>query len=463
MRVQLIRYHDVDNINTRLAESLNKRQGTLPPLGIAYIASSLEKAKHEVEIIDAVALRLSKEEVRQKVKQYAPDIVGITAMTPSFRGAQEAGMIAKEEGVTTVVGGVHMALFPEETLSYDYFDFGIVGEGEETMVELCGAIENRQPFEKLKGLAFKKDGAVFANEPRIVANLDSIPMPAYHLLPMKKYSSIIGLHPISTMIGTRGCPYKCGFCYKTPSDISHRQRNTINVVDEMEYLVKNYNAKEIMFYDDLMLPDFAQKLCEEILRRKLQVKWQSPQRINLVNPKLLRLMAKAGCRILRYGVEQGDSEMMQRVEKGITFDQVKKVFRWTKEAGIDAFAYFIIGYGNENSRTMRATINLAKELDPKYVMFTKAVPLPQTKLMTMAVAQGLITEDYWKKFTLHVEVGTIPPFVSDVDNWVKKAYREFYLRPGRILRQIKEIKDAKELQKNINGFIGLLRFKMSST
>jgi len=459
MRIQLIRYHDLDNINTRLAENLNKKQGVLPPLGIAYIASSLEKAQHEVNIIDAIALGLSKQQLHQRIKEFNPKIVGITAMTPTFRGAQEAGLIAKEEDAITVIGGVHMSLFPKETLSYDYFDFGILGEGEETMVELCTAIENKQPFERIEGLAFKKNGNVYTNSPRIISDLDEIPMPAYHLLPMKRYSSIIGLHPVSTMIGSRGCPYKCGFCYKTPSDIKHRNRNPINVVDEMEFLIKNYKVKEIMFYDDLMLPSYTEALCEEILKRKLEIKWQSPQRIDLVNPKLLRLMAKAGCRILRYGVEQGDPEMMRMVEKRITLDQVKKVFRWTHEAGIDTFVYFIIGYINENERTMRASINLAKELDPKYVMFTKAVPLPQTKLMEMAVKQGIISEDYWRKFTLGEEMEAIPSLVPGADDWVKKAYREFYLRPGRIIKQISQIRSVKDIQKNINGVIGLLHFK----
>jgi len=459
MRIQLIRYHDVGNINTRLAQSLNKRQGVLPPLGVAYIASSLEKHNHEVAIIDAIALGLSREQVRRRIKEFSPDIVGITAMTPNFRGAQEAGRIAKEEGALTVVGGVQLSLFPEETLSCDYFDFGILGEGEETMVELCKALEYKEKTDVISGLVTKKNGKVHVNSPRIVSDLDTIPMPAYHLLPMTKYSSIIGLHPVSTMIGTRGCPYKCGFCYKTPSDSRHRVRNPVNVVDEMEFLIKQYKIKEIMFYDDLMLPDYAAGLCEEILRRGIGIKWQSPQRVNLVNPRLLKLMAKAGCRLLRYGVEQGDPEMMRRVEKHITVDQAKRVFRWTREAGIDAFAYFIIGYPNEDARTMRATINLAKELNPQYVMFTKAVPLPGTRMMELAVEKGIIPHDYWRKFVLGERVEAIPQLVPGVDLWLKRAYREFYLRPGRIVRQIGQIRSWRDIKKDIDGVMGLLRFK----
>lgn len=278
-------------------------------------------------------------------------------------------------------------------------------------------------------------------------------------MPIEKYSSIVGLHPVSTMMGSRGCPYKCGFCYKTPSDRKHRKRDPVLIVDEIEFLIKNYKVEEIMFYDDLMFPSFAEKLCEEILKRKLEIKWQSPQRINLVNPRLLKLMSKAGCHMLRYGVEQGDPDMMRTIEKRVNIDQVKKVFRWTREAGINTFAYFIIGYANENERTMKATIKLSKELDPKYVMFTKAVPLPETKLMEIAVKQGIISKDYWRKFTLGEQVDVIPPFVEDADNWVKKAYREFYLRPNRIIKQVGQIRSLKDIQKDFNGFMGLLLMK----
>lgn len=459
MRIQLIRYHDIGNINTRLSQSLNKRQGTLPPLGISYIASSLEKAGYEVDIIDAIALDLSKEEVRQRIKDFNPMVVGITAMTPTFRGAQEAAQVAKEEGSITIIGGVHMSLFAKESLSYDYFDFGILGEGEETIVELCSAIENNQPFNRIEGIAYKENGNVHVNSARIVSDLNTLPIPAYHLLPTEKYSSIVGLHPVSTMMGSRGCPYQCSFCYKTPSDIKHRKRNPVLIVDEIEFLIKNHKVKEIMFYDDLMVPSFAEKLCKEILKRQLKIKWQSPQRVNLVNPEILKLMSKAGCHMLRYGVEQGDPDMMRAIEKRVNIDQVKEVFRWTHEAGISTFAYFIIGYANENEHTMKKTIELSKELDPKYVMFTKAVPLPETKLMEIAVKQGIISKDYWRKFTLGEQVDVIPPFVEDADNWVKKAYREFYLRPNRIIKQVGQIRSLRDLHKNFTGFMGLILMK----
>ncbi len=461
MRVQLIRYHDVGNVNTRLAQSLNKRQGVLPPLGIAYIASALEAAGHIVDLIDAIALALSKEEVQTRIRDFAPDMVGVTAMTPTIRGALEAAQLAKDEGAMTVVGGVHMSIFPHETLRYPQVDFGIVGEGEHTIVELCDALERDGTFSSIPGVCYKKpDGEIVVGLPRIVDDVSSLPWPAYHLLPMERYSSIIGQSPVTTMMGSRGCPYKCGFCFKTPSDKKYRTRDVTQIVDEIEFVIDRYGVREVMFYDDIMPPKYAAALSREIIDRNVKIKWQTPQRVNLVDPELLELMAQAGCHILRYGVEQGDPEMMRYVEKKTHLPQVKSAFDWAKNAGIDTFAYFIIGYINETEKTMRATIDLAKELDPRYVMFTKAVPLPNTPLMFEAVKQGFVDSDYWTRFTLGEALPAIPPLVPNADKWVKKAYREFYLRPQKIVNQALSIRNVSDLRKNIDGFIGVMDFKM---
>ncbi|MCA9320647.1 MAG: cobalamin-dependent protein [Planctomycetes bacterium] len=462
MRVTLIRYHDLGNINTRLPASLNKRQGALPPLGLAYVAAALREAGHEVAMIDAIAENVTREEVKRRILDFKTDLVGVTAMTPTFRGAQEAARIGKECGCQTVIGGVHMALFARETLSYDYIDFGVIGEGEEPIVALCKALESGESYEGLPGLAYKtKDGEVVVGPSVLVQDLDTLPFPAFDLLPMDRYSSIIGLNPVTTMMGSRGCPYLCGFCYKTPSDRKYRRRSAKNIVDEIVHVKENYGVREVMFYDDLMPPNYIEELCNEILSRGVKIAWEVPQRVNLVNPELLALMRKAGCRMLRYGVEQGDEDMMQIVEKRISKDQVKKVFKWTHDAGIHTFAYFIVGYVGETPATMRATIDLAKELDPRYVMFTKATPLPDTPLFEDAVKAGLIERDYWRKFVLGQRSEPIKPCVDNAKEWVERAYREFYFRPWRMVKQVFYIRSWADFKKSFDAFLGLLFFKMS--
>ena len=462
MKVTLIRYHDLDNTSTRLAKSLNDRQGVLPPLGLAYIASALEEVGHQVDLIDAIALCLSKEEVSERIEQFDPELVGITAMTPTFHGALEAAKIAKKNNRKILIGGVHMSIYAEETLSYEEVDFGIVGEGEETIVELCSALEEGGDYTSIEGLCYKlDDGAVKVSNPRIVMDLTKLPMPSYHLLPMEKYSSIIGMKPVSTMMGSRGCPYQCGFCFKTPSDRKYRTRSVKNIVDEIEFLIENYKIKEVMFYDDIMPRAYARDLSNEIIKRDVKIKWQTPQRVNLVNPELLNLMAKAGCHILRFGVEQGDPAMMQLVEKRTTIDQVRKSFQQANEAGIKTFAYFIIGYIGETEQTMQATIDLAKDLKPTYVMFTKAVPLPETPLMTQSVYEGLVDPEYWRKYTLGVKQGAMPNLVPNAEKWVGQAYRSFYLRPSVIMKRLCSIRTYHDIKRHVDAFIGIVGFKMN--
>lgn len=462
MKILLIRYHDKDNINTRLPESLNKVQGVLPPLGISYIAAVLEKNGYEVAILDAIAENLTKDETRDYIAREKPDLVGVTAMTATVRGALEAASVAKECGARVVVGGPQLAVYPNETLSYDSVDFGIVGEGEWAMLELVKALEGNQSLDEIEGLAYKKDGQVIVNEPAVVEDLDDLPFPARHLLPTDKYSSIIGLNPVTTMISMRGCPFKCSYCAKQPTDPRCRFRSARNVVDEMEQVIQDYGVREIMFYDDTftMRRSHVAGICEEILRRGLKVKWEAPTRVNVVDRELLQLMQRAGCIRLRYGVESGDPDILRSMNKGITLDQVRDVFKWTRQAGIETFAYFMIAYIGETPETIKRTMSFANELDPDLVMFTVTTPYPDTPLFDMVADQGIVDRDYWRDFTLGKRSDRLPYLVEGADRWTKKAYRRFYLRPSYIMKEVAKIRSWDTLKKHFWAAEGLLLFKM---
>jgi radical SAM superfamily enzyme YgiQ (UPF0313 family) len=380
-------------------------------------------------------------------------------MTPVVHGAMEAARIAKNYGSVVVMGGPHLSALPQETLAFPEIDFGIIGEGEDTFVVLCRALESRESIKGLEGLVYRKDGKVVVEKAGIVADINALDMPAYHLMPMQKYSSIIGLHPTATMIAVRGCPFRCGYCFKTPSDKKIRVRDLDLVVDEMAFLVKKYGIKEIMFYNDFMPTQYMTGLAEKILARGLTVSWESPQRVDMVDPDMYPLLKRSGCRMLRFGVEQGNPEQLSRLNKGITPDQVKAAFAAAQKAKIKTFAYFIIGYHAETDATMQETINFAKELDPAYVMFTKAVPMPSTPLMDDVVKDKIVPADYWHKFALSPAIEPIPGLVPDADIWVKRAYRAFYLRPGKIFEHIKYINNWGDIKKAIDAGLGILFFR----
>lgn len=463
MKILLVNPMDSGNINTRLPASLNAAQGVYPPLGLAYIAAVLEQNNQSVIILDCKALNCTSDDIRNFIAKSKPDIVGVTAMSSTLMGALEVAKIAKEFKAIVVVGGSQLAAYPIETLSYDYIDYGIIGEGEYTMLELVQALENKSDISSIRGLIYKREiDCIVSNGERIVENIDSLPVPARHLLPMDLYHCVITETPFTTMISSRGCPSKCGFCFKQPSDKKIRFRDPVKIVDEMEELVNKYHVKEIMFYDDSIAirRNHIIGICEEIFKRNLKVKWESPARIDNMDFNLLRMMNKAGCIRLRYGVESGNERILKLMHKGITLDKIKDVFKMTKDLGIETFAYFIIGYATETPETIRDTINFAKKLNPDWVMFTIATPYPHTDLYEISSKEKLIPENYWRDFTLGVRTDRLPYLVNDAEAWIARAYKEFYLRPLYIINKLLKLNSFDTLKKYIRGSKGVLAFKM---
>src|SRR3989338_7595700 len=453
MKILLVRYHNEGNINTRFPEKLNKAQGVYHPLGIAYIAAVLEKKGYDVKVLDVQALNLTSAEARISILKEKADLVGITSMTSTFSGVLECSRFAKESGAKTLVGGPQTSTLPREVLSFDSVDFINIGDAEEMMPELVDALENNKPINNIIGLGHKKNGEIVMNPPAIVKDINKLPFPARHLLPMDKYDCIIAEKPFTTMIATRGCPFKCGFCFRGINDGIFRTRDPANVVDEMEECVKEYGVKYIMFYDETLTlrKENTRGICNEIIRRGLKVRWESPTRADCVDEELLRLMKKAGCVRLRFGVESGNERILKLMDKRISLDKVRETFKTAKKIGIERFAYFVIGYFSEDEKTIRDTINFAKELDPDWAMFLVATPLPNTPLMKLAVENGIIDENYWRDYSMGKTKERMPYLVKDADKWVKRAYREFYFRPSVILNKIKKLNSFDNLKKNIIG------------
>lgn len=463
MKILLVNPHDVPNVNARSAKSITKSRGLVPPLGISYIAAVLEEHDYDVRIIDAAASGLSSNDLKRLLEKEQADIVGVYAMTAMVHGALEVARFAKQAGSVTVMGGPHMAALPRETMSYDFLDFGIYGEGEYPMLKLVRALENKRDYTRIEGLIYRKGKQVVINKPYIVKDLDKLPFPARHLLPNERYSCVIAKKRIQSVLTSRGCPYQCGFCSKLPSDTMPRTRNAKGIVDEIEECTNRYGAEEIMITDDTftLKREHAVAVCREIIDRGLDISWQTPTRINHVDLELLKLMRKAGCKVIRYGVESGSDEILKIMRKGITVNQTRKAFNWTKQAGIETFAYFIIGYAGETARTMRQTIDFAKELNPNWVMFLLATPYPQTNLFELSVKEGLVNRNYWSDYTLGKRNDRIPYIALNADKWVARAYREFYMRPGYILKKLKKLNSPDTLKKYLTGLKGIVMFEMN--
>jgi len=438
------------------------------PLGLASIAAVLREHGVGVAAIDAWALGLDAEGVASAVRRNPPRIVGITMMSPRAPAALRVAAAVRETlpGAMIVAGGPHPSAVPRELLTnYTCIDAVAVGEGEFTMLDIVKAIVRKSNLSGIPGVAWRdREGRIIMNPSRpLIADLDSLPSPARDLFPLERYriTPPYGmLHPAATMVTIRGCPYRCIYCSKSVFGSTVRAQSPSSVVNEVESLMRIYKVREIKFYDDdfTLLMDRAEAICEEIVRRKLIISWSCTTRVNLVNEELLRKMKEAGCWLISYGVESGSQRILDRACKGVTIAQVRDAFRWTREAGIKIHGYFMVGLPGETPETLRATIALAKELEPETTSWGPTMVYPGTPLFA-EVAEGKFPRTRLESYDrgagalesyafgdgrfLLLDNGITPAELARV---MRRAYLSFYLRPRYALLTLKKIRSLRDLR-----------------
>ena len=426
LRIALVRHHDLC-LNTRQINQIQRRAGVLPHLGLGYIHTALRSAGfHDVVQVDTPALGLDGEGLRKLLVDFEPDLVGISTTTPGLPGALEAAEVAKSTGAKVILGGPHTEVYAVENLYHDSFDYVGVGEGITIMVDLAEALEQNEDPDGIRGLVSR----TFDGGAAPMVNLEDVGWPEREGLPMDRYYSIMAARPFATMISSRGCPFKCSFCFKQAVDKKSMYRSPEDVVGEMELLRDRHGVREIMFYDDVFTLHRGRvyEICELIRSKGLKVRWEAPTRVDLVPDKLLHAMAGAGCRRLRFGIEHGDSEILRRMNKESNVDKIEKAVTSAHEAGIKGFGYFIVGWLGESREQLQSTVDLACRLPLDYASFYTATPLPGTPLHTECVEAGAIPADYWDRFVRGEFSARLNHLVPDAEARARYAYRSFFLR-----------------------------------
>ncbi len=409
-----------------------------PPLGIAYIAAMLERNGVFVKILDAPALELGHDSVKKEIEKFSPDVVAITSVTPTIDSALQTAKISKEAcpNVVTVLGGYHPTFTYQEVLKNDFVDVVVCGEGEQTMVELVDAIEKGTDLKNVNGIAVKG----FITPPRdIIMDLDSIPFPARHLLPMDEYKILNMKLTTGTIVSGRGCPYQCSFCASAAMH-GHklRLRSAENIVDEMEHLVNDHDIQMVAFMDDTFTISKKRvyEICEAIKERGLDNYWGCTARVDNISEDLLKTMKDAGCITMFLGVESADQQVLNDVNKNTNIPGIKKTFELTKKYGMRTIASVVLGMPGDTKKSIRRTINFVKVLEPSYAVFSLATPYPGTDFYLKAASENLIKINDWSKYTLLSPVlETVDCSLEELRKLQKKAFKEFYLRPRYILRQ----------------------------
>ena len=431
-----------------------------PPLGLAYLASILRK-NHEVKIIDSNILDYTMNDMRKELRNFFPDIVGITSVTPSMPSAYAVAKIAKQirEDCTVVIGGPHVTFLPKQTLEEcQHIDVVVKGEGEKTIKELTDAIEGKRPLESVKGIAFRKENRIVENEPRpFIKKIDEIPFPSRDLLPMHLYQAN-GVR-YTTMITSRGCPFRCSFCSSSRLFGGYwRGRSPENVLEEMKTIYEDYGIKNVEFIDDTFTLDQkrAEKICEGIIKEGWDISWGASSRVDTLSRKLVEKMKEAGCWILFLGIESGSQRILDAIGKRITLEQVRKAVKIVKDARIQVLGSFIIGFLQDTVETIKMTINFAKKLNLDYAEFSILTPYPGTPIYDYAIKNGLLLTKDWSKFNAVEPIMKIKGVTEkQLKALFQKAYITFYLRPSIVLKWIrnKQFTFIKSTAKAVIGYL----------
>lgn len=405
----------------------------VPPLGLAYLAAVMRDAGRPVTLIDAYALGWSWDRFVREVATIRPDVLGLGAMTPVVDVAWRAAELCRPHVGRVVLGGPHPTAVGADALEeHPAIDHAVVGEGEEILLPYLDWVESGERKDPPPGVHAR--GRPFAaHRPRRA--ITDIPWPARDLLPRGGYRYLMATRPgFATMISSRGCPFRCSFCDKGVSGSAWRARPAEDVVDELQHLERDLGIGFVNFYDD----NFTLKrgrvaaICEEILRRGLRLEWKCEGRVDGVDEELLRLMRRAGCRVVAYGVESANPDTLSMLRKDIDPDEVERAFAATKAAGLRSVAYLILGAPGEGADGVRETLRFVQRIGADYAQFSSLVALPGTPLFAQyshadADVRNPVDGDLRRK--------TVTDLAPDaLAALMRQAWRGFYLRPRPLAR-----------------------------
>lgn len=426
------------------------QEGQFQPLGISYIASVLRHRGIAVNILDARSLHLTIEETAQKVAEQKPAFCGINVVTAQYRTVlmlvERIKALCPQTRV--ILGGPHIHYEHLKAIQKPEVDFVVRGEGEFAALELLQVVTGGGDLRQVQGLTFRdaKGQTVVNPDREFCRNLDDIPFPARDLLPMEIYNAPISLgggKPFTSMLATRGCPFKCHYCSETAMWGHQRRRSVDNILDEMEQVIADFGVKYISFVDDLLLVNqkWAIELCRGMRQRGIRVDWECTGRIPYMTEELLREMKKSNCKCVIFGIEFGSQRLLDLVERGYSIKQVEENIALTNKVGIPAKGLFMMGYPTETREDVEATIALAKRLPLDYVTASVVVPLPGTKLYEFAVEKGLLQPTNWEEhdvLQLQNEMIRLEDLtLEEVLDYSMELYNQVLLQPSYILRMLK--------------------------
>jgi radical SAM superfamily enzyme YgiQ (UPF0313 family) len=465
---------NIHSIESSVPASLEEGKGFYPPLGMLYVAAAAEKwAGAEVSFIDCPAEGIGLIELEKIIVKLEADLIGVSVMTFNLLNVVRAAKMIKNirPDIKIIVGGIHVSLYPLETLNLPSIDYIIAGEAEHSFIQLLEAIKNKayDEFNIIKGLGYKNERRepCFNAELDVVTDLDKLPYPARHLLDVGRYRHLISAgKKCTTILSSRGCPYSCIFCDMRRTKF--RVHSAEKVVDELQYL-SDLGFDDFFFVDDTITVDKKRliRICELIEKRNLNIRFKISARANTIQPNMITALKRAGCYRIHIGVESGTQRLLDYLQKDITIEQIKQAFRTIHNAGIETFAYCMVGIPTESESEMMETVNFAIKLKTRYAQFSICTPYPKTCLYNQMLADKIVPYDYWGQFASNPSVDFKLKFwnkdfrddqLRDVQD---RAHHHFYGRPIYLITELFRVRSWSDFIRRVRIGIKILTKKIN--
>jgi radical SAM superfamily enzyme YgiQ (UPF0313 family) len=438
--------------------------GLFPPLSLTWVAAIAERAGHDATIIDARTLRLSPAQVVERLREFKPDLIGFLMTTYMFRETLEwARYVKRHLNVPVILGGYNLRVYPKESLANDVADFGCVNSALVTLPRLLEELGGQRRFDDVPGLVFKRETGevVQTPSPSPEERFSDYPFPWRKGLPNELYEEFpTERKNFTVMVTSKGCPRSCTFC--EAGGTPYNPRSVEQVVEEMEICRRDHGIREIDIFDYecCIHRKRMADICDEMVRRRLDLLWACRARIDSVDEELLRKMKAAGCGRIYFGIESGVQWILDDVNKGITLRQIEDTIHLTREVGIRPLGFFLVGSPGETRQTFEETLRFAKRLRLDYVQFSKLTAKPLTKMWRDLVAQS--GHDYWREYILGqtAEAALPRPWTAltndEVDHLAKWAYIRFHARFGFLARHTAKVRSFSEFKRKFRGFVEMV-------
>ncbi|MFZ5366479.1 MAG: B12-binding domain-containing radical SAM protein [Patescibacteria group bacterium] len=421
------------------------------PITLVTMAAILEKEGFKVKVVDTIVEKIDFPGLKKIIANFQPDLIVVNTASGSIESDLSVASFAKkiDPKIKVCAFGIHVTALTEDCFKLEPpLDFIIRGEPEMTTLELAKNLGKEKHLSRIKGLSWRQDSKIIHNPDRpAIADLDSLPFPAWEYVNVDNYRMPFSGKPFLLVGLGRGCPYNCLFCAdKTFYGQKLRLPSPGKVIGEIEGNLKKFKVNEFLFWTEsfTLNREFALQVCQEIIKKKLKIRFVVNSRVDHVDRQLLKELKKAGCFMIGFGIESANKEILAAMRKGVTVSQIKKAVRLAKEAGLEVTGHFMLGFPGETQASIIKTINLACQLPFDFAQFYCTVPFPGSELYGLALKNNWLTTRDWSRFEQNFSVLNLPGLsASKVMELRRLAFRKFYFRPKIILKTLAQFKTPK--------------------